>query len=162
MNCAAPPRHLYEELAEDLSLLVAKGTLRPGDRLPSVRKLSDQRKVSVSTVLEAYRLLESRGVVETRPQSGHYVSPSRAALAAEPRPARVLAQATRVTVSDLVARVYGAARDPSMVLLGAAHMSASLLPTQNLNGRLASIARAAGSAGISYDTPPGLLALRRQ
>src|SRR5580692_2854760 len=122
-----PPALLYEELAVDLSALIAKGTLRVGDRMPSVRQLSQQREVSVSTVLQAYLLLESRGLVETRPQSGHYVRP-RLALAPEPRAPRGGTQATRVSVSDLIARVYGASRDPDTVLLGAGFMSPSLLP----------------------------------
>jgi DNA-binding transcriptional MocR family regulator len=67
-----------------------------------------------------------------------------------------------VTVSELVARVYGAARDPNMVLLGAGYMSPALLPTERLNRGLAAVARAAGGAGIAYDPPPGLPALRRQ
>jgi DNA-binding transcriptional MocR family regulator len=156
------PRHLYEDLAEDLSTLVHRGTLRPGDRLPSVRVLSQQRGVSVSTVLQAYVLLETRGVVETRPQSGHYVKPRRLALVREPRTARGATQATRVSVSELISRVYGAAREPDMVLLGAGYMSTALLPTERLNRRLATVARAAGGAGIAYDPPPGLPALRRQ
>ena len=137
-------RHLYEELAEDLTGLIAKGTLRAGDRLPSVRVLSDQRGVSISTVLQAYLLLESRGFVETRPQSGHYVRSTRLALVPEPRPPRVSATATKVTVSDLIARVYGASRDPDVVLLGAGYMSPALLPTERLNKGLAAVARAAG------------------
>src|SRR4051794_34181737 len=88
---------LYEELAEDLATLVEKGTLRAGDRLPSVRQLSQQRRVSVSTVLQAYLLLENRGVVETRPQSGHYVRPPARAALPEPRPPRLVAAASRVT-----------------------------------------------------------------
>ncbi|HEY5242966.1 MAG TPA: PLP-dependent aminotransferase family protein, partial [Polyangiaceae bacterium] len=155
-------RHLYEELAEDLTGLIAKGTLRAGDRLPSVRVLSDQRGVSISTVLQAYLLLESRGFVETRPQSGHYVRSTRLALVPEPRPPRVCSTATKVTVSDLIARVYGASRDPSVVLLGGGYMSPALLPTERLNRGLAAVARAAGGAGIAYDPPPGLPALRRQ
>ena len=155
-------RHLYEELAEDLTGLIAKGTLRAGDRLPSVRVLSDQRGVSISTVLQAYLLLESRGFVETRPQSGHYVRSTRLALVPEPRPPRVSATATKVTVSDLITRVYGASRDPDVVLLGAGYMSPALLPTERLNKGLAAVARAAGGAGIAYDPPPGLPALRRQ
>jgi DNA-binding transcriptional MocR family regulator len=153
---------LYESLAEDLTRLIAKGTLKTGDRLPSVRRLSQQRTVSVSTVLQAYLLLESRGVVETRPQSGHYVAAVRPDPAPEPRAPRSSAHATRVTVSDLVAGVYGAAREPGMVLLGAAHMSPALLPTESLNRRMAAVARTAGGVGIGYDVPPGLLALRRQ
>jgi DNA-binding transcriptional MocR family regulator len=155
-------RHLYEELAEDLTGLIAKGTLRAGDRLPSVRVLSDQRGVSISTVLQAYLLLESRGFVETRPQSGHYVRSTRLALVPEPRPPRVSSTATKVTVSDLIARVYGASRDPNVVLLGGGYMSPALLPTERLNRGLAAVARAAGGAGIAYDPPPGLPALRRQ
>src|SRR5208283_150530 len=72
-QAATDDAYLYEDLATHLAGLVAKGVLRPGDRLPSVRQLSLQRSVSVSTVLQAYLLLENRGVVETRPQSGHYV-----------------------------------------------------------------------------------------
>jgi DNA-binding GntR family transcriptional regulator len=64
---------LYEALADELASMIDHGALRPGDRLPSVRRLRLQRRVSVSTVLQAYTLLESRGRVEARPQSGHYV-----------------------------------------------------------------------------------------
>ncbi|HEX8796580.1 MAG TPA: PLP-dependent aminotransferase family protein [Polyangiaceae bacterium] len=160
-NTNASSGHLYEELATDLARLVSKGTLRPGDRLPSVRQLSDQRGVSVSTVLQAYLLLENRGIVETRPQSGHYVRAQRLSLVAEPRTPRAATQATRVSVSDLIARVYSASRDPRNVLLGAGFMSPELLPTEALNRRLAAVARAAGGAGIAYDPPPGLPALRR-
>ncbi|HTQ46358.1 MAG TPA: PLP-dependent aminotransferase family protein [Polyangiaceae bacterium] len=153
--------HLYEALANDLARLVSKGTLRPGDRLPSVRQLSDQRGVSVSTVLQAYLLLENRGIVETRPQSGHYVRARRLSLVAEPRTPRGATQATRVSVTELIARVYSASRDPRNVLLGGGFMSPELLPTESLNRRLAAVARAAGGAGIAYDPPPGLPALRR-
>lgn len=160
-NTNASSGHLYEELANDLARLVSKGTLRPGDRLPSVRQLSDQRNVSVSTVLQAYLLLENRGIVETRPQSGHYVRARRLSLVAEPRTPRAATQATRVSVSELIARVYSASRDPRNVLLGGGFMSPELLPTESLNRRLAAVARAAGGAGIAYDPPPGLPALRR-
>jgi DNA-binding transcriptional MocR family regulator len=153
---------LYEELAQDLSALIAKGTLKAGDRMPSVRQLSQQRDVSVSTVLQAYLLLESRGMVETRPQSGHYVRGSRAPAPLEPRTPRSSSQATRVSVSDLIARVYRAARDPSIVPLGAAQISPALLPTENINRRLAAVARTAGGVGVAYDPPPGCTALRRQ
>jgi DNA-binding transcriptional MocR family regulator len=159
---AATSPLLYEELAADLATLIAKGTLRIGDRMPSVRQLSQQRDVSVSTVLQAYLVLESRGLVEARPQSGHYVRGSRAPVPLEPRAPRSSNQATRVSVSDLIARVYAAARDPSIVPLGAAQISPALLPTENINRRLAAVARTAGGAGVAYDPPPGCTALRRQ
>lgn len=64
---------LYERLADDLSTLIADGRVLPGERLPSVRLLSAQRRLSVSTVVQALRTLETRGLVEARPQSGYYV-----------------------------------------------------------------------------------------
>ena len=62
--------HLYEQVTTEISRLIDMATLRPGERVPSVRKFSAQRRVSMSTVMQAYRILESRGVIEARPRSG--------------------------------------------------------------------------------------------
>src|SRR5262245_817418 len=67
--------NLYERVAGRIAHLIDRGTLRPGERIPSVRGLSRQLKVSVTTVTEAYRLLEERGIITARPQSGYYVQP---------------------------------------------------------------------------------------
>ncbi|MGH8641384.1 MAG: GntR family transcriptional regulator, partial [Burkholderiales bacterium] len=64
---------LYESVASEISTLINSGTLEPGDRVPSVRRLSQQKRVSISTVLQAYAVLENRGLIEARPQSGYYV-----------------------------------------------------------------------------------------
>src|SRR5260221_10507134 len=62
----------YKQIALRISELIEHGTLRPGERVPSVRKCSEQQNVSIATVMQAYRLLEDRGVIEARPQSGYY------------------------------------------------------------------------------------------
>ena len=59
----------YEELATFITSLVDKGTLLRGARAPSLRQISRQKRTSLSTALQAYRLLEDRGVLEARPQS---------------------------------------------------------------------------------------------
>ena len=64
---------LYLSVADHIETLIDEGTLIPGTRIPSLRQLSQQLSVSITTVMEAYRVLEDRGVVEVRPQSGHYV-----------------------------------------------------------------------------------------
>ena len=56
-----------------ITALIDEGTYRPGERIPSVRQMSKQEGVSISTVLQAYLLLENRGLIEARPQSGYYV-----------------------------------------------------------------------------------------
>ena len=63
----------YERLAADLAGMIGNGVLSHGDRLPSVRRLSQEKRVSVSTVVQALRQLEDRGLVEVRPQSGYFV-----------------------------------------------------------------------------------------
>jgi DNA-binding transcriptional MocR family regulator len=153
----------YEELAEHVAALVANGTLRPGERLPSVRELCRERGVSPATVTHAYQLLEARGLVETRPQSGHYVSnriePLRPAAG---RRARTAARATRVDVSDLVFEILDAARDRRVVPLGSAFPSPLLFPWRTLARHLGSAARQMNPWSTVESLPPGSLELRRQ
>src|SRR4051812_33983448 len=56
--------YLYEQLAVELSQAIDRGALRAGDRLPSVRRLAEERNVSVATVLQAYLRLENGGHIE--------------------------------------------------------------------------------------------------
>ena len=56
MEFREPSRALrYEQLADELSGMIAGRILRPGERLPSVRRLSQEKKLSISTVLQALR-----------------------------------------------------------------------------------------------------------
>ena len=65
---------LYEKLAGDIEQQIRKGVYREGERLQSIRETSRSRNISIATVVRAYLLLESRGLVESRPQSGFFVS----------------------------------------------------------------------------------------
>lgn len=64
---------LYVNLAEVLGTRIEQGFYRPGDRLPSVRALSVEHGVSLSTVQQAYRLLEDNGLAMPKPKSGYFV-----------------------------------------------------------------------------------------
>lgn len=67
----------YQTLADTLAVRIQQGLYRPGDRLPSVRALSIEHGVSLSTVQQAYRLLEDRALALPRPKSGYFVPPER-------------------------------------------------------------------------------------
>jgi DNA-binding transcriptional MocR family regulator len=71
----------YVALAKDLGLLIAKGTLGVGQRLPSVRALAAQRALSASTVVQALAHLEEQSLVQPRARSGYFVAPGAQALA---------------------------------------------------------------------------------
>lgn len=63
-----------EQILEQIRAAVARGGLRPGERLPSVRGLAAQARVNPNTVAKAYRELEWSGVVATRPGDGVFVA----------------------------------------------------------------------------------------
>lgn len=71
---------LYHQVAAALEHAISSGSLRQGDRLPSVRQLCQQHRVSPATATLAYRWLENRGLVEARPKSGYFVAPRMPAL----------------------------------------------------------------------------------
>jgi len=132
---------LYVELARSLEHLIEQGTLRPGHRLPSVRRMALQRDVSISTVLQAYTLLENRGAVEARPQSGYYVRARLAQHVPEPRMAKPMAKPSYVGIKDLTTEVLSFAVDPSYVPFGAACPDHTLFPTKKLARILAAVGR---------------------
>ena len=125
---------LYENLANEFATLIGNGQIRPGDRLPSVRHLAKQRSLSISTVVQALRTLESRGMVEARPQSGYYVRrrPARmveaTTLAGAPAPEPV-----DVGVSRRLVQVLRANEAPGMVRLGSALPAPELLLAPRLS-----------------------------
>ncbi len=153
---------LYKQLALRISELIEHGTLRAGERVPSVRKCSQQQNVSVATVMQAYRLLEDRGVIEARPQSGYYVRARRWSPPPEPEKSRPALRPVNVQVSDLILQVVKAGRDPKLVRLGATLPSPELFPIKALSRTMASVARRMPLAAHAYEVPPGNRALRVQ
>jgi DNA-binding transcriptional MocR family regulator len=132
---------LYLELAREIQELVEQRTLRPGHRLPSVRRMAMQRDVSISTVIQAYTVLENRGLLEARPQSGFYVRPRLADLAPEPRMAKPMTRPIYVSGNDLTAELVAHATNPDYVPFGAACPDPSLFPTKKLARLIGSVAR---------------------
>jgi len=70
-NSAIPP---FEQLRAQISLLVASGRLRAGDRLPTIRALADQLDLANGTVARAFRELDYTGVVVSRGRAGTFVA----------------------------------------------------------------------------------------
>ncbi len=64
---------LYEQLSSDLKERIETGYYPSNQKLPSIREMSQQQSVSISTVQEAYRLLEDTGYAICKPKSGYYV-----------------------------------------------------------------------------------------
>jgi DNA-binding transcriptional MocR family regulator len=160
MDTEVPYR--YEQLAERIVEMVGNGALPPGTRAPSVRAVSAQHQVSISTVLQAYRMLEDRGVLVARPQSGFYVAIGGRGARALPAASRPRAKASTVSISGAVSALLEHASNSSLVPLGCAVPDATLLQSRKLDLALARLARHQGEACNVYGPARGDPQLRRE
>jgi DNA-binding transcriptional MocR family regulator len=156
------PQYRYEAVASFIAGLVDAGTLAPGSRAPSLREISKRQRISLSTALQAYRLLEDRGILEARPQSGHYVSRRAAVRLDAPAISNPPGKAEPVAVSATLLTLQQYAVDPRFVPLGAAIPNAELLAAARLDRFLARAARVKGTAYNTYTVPQGDLRLRQE
>jgi DNA-binding transcriptional MocR family regulator len=158
----AHARYRYEEVATFVTGLVDAGTLPPGARAPSLRRISKERRTSLSTVLQAYRLLEDRGVLVARPQSGFYVVKRGAVSLATPALSAPSGVPARVAVSGTALKQLQYAADPRLVPLGCAIPSAEVLAAGRLDRFLARAARVKGADLNIYTAPKGDPRLRQE
>lgn len=97
--------HLYQQVADRLQKMIEEKVLRTGDKLPSVRMLSREQGISLSTAFQAYYQLESKGLIEARPKSGYYVRFTAARLPAVSPPPAAMPGDT-VSVEAMIATIY--------------------------------------------------------
>ena len=67
-------KRLYQDIVGQIREFIREGILKPGDRLPSERELSERLQVSRSSLREAISALELQGLVVSRPGAGTFVS----------------------------------------------------------------------------------------
>jgi len=155
---------LYEEVCARISAMIGKGTYRAGERIPSIRALSRQMRVSVNTVMGAYAQLENSGLIEARPQSGYFVRsplPEAAAVPATIDAAKGIVP-NPVTIGDTALQVMAALANPLLVPLGGGVPNSDLLPMDKLNRMLTSEAKRFRLQSISYPPAQGHKLLRTQ
>ncbi|STF90445.1 fused DNA-binding transcriptional regulator; aminotransferase [Escherichia coli] len=68
----------YQHLATLLAERIEQGLYRHGEKLPSVRSLSQEHGVSISTVQQAYQTLETMKLITPQPRSGYFVAQRKA------------------------------------------------------------------------------------
>lgn len=101
-HAAEPP---YEQIRMRITERIGEGTLRAGDRLPTVRSLAQELGVAANTVARAYRELEAAGLIDTRGRSGSFVA------------GRGVDSEARAAAAAYVERVTALGVDPAEALL---------------------------------------------
>lgn len=149
---------LYERLAERLRGQIRRGLLRAGERLPSLRRMGSDQRVSLATAVEAYLQLEREGLIEARARSGYYV---RSPAAAVPRPGNAMRTRTPqplrnpalLGVLDVLAR-------KDVLPMHAATPAPALLPGPALSAAIARALRRDPDTALGYAVPQGIAELR--
>ncbi|MFZ0099400.1 MAG: FCD domain-containing protein [Gemmobacter sp.] len=65
---------LSQSVSRQIELLILRGILRPGERLPAERDLAERLGVSRPSLREALEVLEAKGLLVTRPGAGAFVA----------------------------------------------------------------------------------------
>jgi DNA-binding transcriptional MocR family regulator len=157
---APAPRYL--QLGRVIAEQIKSGTLRVGDKLPSVRALSLERGVSISTVLQAYQWLENQGLIEPHPRSGFYARIPQSQLVPEPSYRSSDPRPIKIGAMPTLGEILRAAMDPAKVSLGASAPSPQLFPSTKLNKIIRRVIQEHPDHSSRYIFPPGLEALRRE
>jgi DNA-binding transcriptional MocR family regulator len=153
---------LYVQIATRLENQIRQNLLKSGDKLPSVRALSEEQGISLSTAFKAYVELESMGMIEARPKSGYYVKilPARFSRAPEVKPP--LKKIRQVNVSQMIAMIYENMQQEGVLRLSQSAPPTNLIPLAKLNKSMAEAIRKSPNGNISYENVQGNISLRKQ
>jgi len=151
---------LYERLAEHLRHQIQRGVLPAGERMPSLRSVGREQRVSLATAVEAYTQLEREGLIEARPRSGFFVrapalAPVRMVAARTTRAPAPLRNPALLGVLDVFAR-------PDLLPMHATSPSPALLPSAALASATARVLRRHPDSVSRYAQSQGLLDLRQR
>lgn len=156
------PAFLYQQVIDFVGYQQKTGALLPGDKLPSLRKLSRQFEISVPTVKQAYIELERQGRVCARPQSGYYLT-AQQARTLKPRPTKWshCAPAT-VQCRNMIEQVHEAVHMPDTVALGISNPIQANPPDKTLARLMRSVLSKVSDKAVSYGPVTGDAKLRMQ
>lgn len=145
---------LYERISRRIMEQIRSGSYSIGERLPSVRQLSELFGVSINTVLQSYRQLEAEGYLEARPQSGFFVLTEGGRLP-KPRLERLPLWPTELSLSEQFLQYMEPYTRPSLVRLGVAMPAPDILPIAKVLQTLNQVARRQPLEAWDYQHPNG-------
>ncbi len=162
MTVARNETFKYDQVSRYINELIEKGDLKPGDKAPSLRKLSKQLGVSIATITQSYVNLEDQGVLSAKPQSGFYVNDLASQINDIAKSAAAPCQARRVRFGELFEEVFRNANNPRIAPFGTSNPSMDFMPVKSLTRATRSIISRYPQKSMDYLFPPGDRKLREQ
>jgi DNA-binding transcriptional MocR family regulator len=154
--------HLYMQVADGIQKMIAEEILKIGDKLPSVRVLSEEYGISMGTAFQAYYHLEGKGLIESRPKSGYYVRFNHRRFPQLPEIKQPEPVTSDVSVKDMIATVYKDITASDVINFALAVPDVKLLPAAKLNKSVVHALRSSKDSCINYEHIQGNLELRKQ
>src|SRR6185436_6238671 len=156
--------HLYIQIAEGLEKMITDDVLKIGDKLPSVRLLSDEYGISMGTAFQAYYHLEGKGLIESRPKSGYYVRFNQRRYPDLPNMLAAEPLSHDVSVKEMISSIYSDIAVPAgkVINFALAVPDVALLPTAKMSKSVMHVLRNSKDACSGYEHPQGNVELRKQ
>ncbi|MEP6700038.1 MAG: PLP-dependent aminotransferase family protein [Bacteroidota bacterium] len=156
--------HLYMQVADGVEKMIGDDVLKIGDKLPSVRVLSDEYGISMGTAFQAYYHLEGKGLIESRPKSGYYVRFNQNRFRELPKMIQPNPLSHDVSVKEMIASIYADIASPNdkVINFALAAPDAALLPTAKINKSVMHALRSSKDSCVSYEHTQGNIELRKQ
>ena len=154
--------HLYMQIAGGIEKMIADDVLKIGDKLPSVRLLSEEYGISMGTAFQAYYHLEGKGLIESRPKSGYYVRFNHKRFPAMPKQLQPETISHEVSVKEMIASIYTDIASHDVINFALAVPDLSLLPAAKLNKSVIHALRNSKDHCINYEQTQGNVELRKQ
>jgi DNA-binding transcriptional MocR family regulator len=156
-----PKDLLYMRIAKSIEQQIEDEVLKIGDKLPSIRMVCREHGVSMSTATQAYLELESKSLIESRPQSGYYVSYCSRRQPAFPETSKPDNQLAGHNPRDIVDKVFRNIGNKNITLFSLSVPSDELLPIAKLNKGVLQAVRTLSDSGTGYEEIQGNEKLRR-
>jgi len=152
---------LYLQIAERLGAQIHQQLLKTGEKLPSVRALSHDQGISLSTAYKAYVQLEIKGLIEARPKSGYYVRYTPARSFDQHKAGQQEKETKKLSLDEMIGKVYRHFSGDTIVKLSRASPSLSLLPQAKLSKSMMEVIRLSPNSCINYEEIQGNSSLRK-
>ncbi|HEY0356723.1 MAG TPA: PLP-dependent aminotransferase family protein [Flavisolibacter sp.] len=154
--------HKYRQIADGIEQMIHQEILRIGDKLPSVRVLSEENGISMGTAFQAYYHLEGKGLIEARPKSGYYVRFNNKRFPAKLSPTQPEPVVNDVSIQEMIANVYRNISAEDLINFSVAAPQVHLLPAAKLNKSVVHALRSSKYSCLNYENLLGNQELRKQ
>lgn len=153
---------LYARIAARIENQIKQNLLKAGDKLPSVRALSLEQGISISTAYKAYVELENMGIIEARPKSGYYVKFLPVRFTKQPQSQPPVKNIVQASIAEMIAMVYHNMAGEDVLRLSRSSPSLNLIPVAKLNKSMMEAMRKSPSGNVNYENLQGNIPLRKQ